>query len=48
MNWHPENWYSISEFLAEMLKEALFHEEYALSYYFAYLLLDDNAKGGYA
>ena len=33
-----------------MLKEALFHEEYsideyALSHYFAYLLLDDNAKG---
>ena len=49
MNWHPANWYSISDFLAEMLKEALFHEEYsideyALSHYFAYLLLDDNAK----
>lgn len=50
MNWHPENWHSISDFLAEMLQEALFHElysidEYALSHYFAYLLLDDNAKG---
>ena len=50
MNWHPENWHSISDFLAEMLTETLFREEYsideyALSHYFAYLLLDDNAKG---
>lgn len=47
--WHPENWHSITAFLFKILNEALFREqfsidEYALSHYFAYLLLDDNAK----